>query len=331
MDEFKLRELKDLRDKIIKRHFILIFISSIISIITTIYFFKIKHQTNSFHFFLLLLALHSPIYIFILTKTKHSINKYQYIAGFSLVLILIYSISIIIYAKTIYYQFFCYLITLCIYHYTEFFSELLFHFQDIQKDAFLIYQNIRWVISTSASFMESLVGTYYFSEYKNIKILFILGLLMTIIGQYFRIAALFTGKSNFTHKIQLKKRKNHTLVKYGVYRICRHPSYFGFFLWSVGIEIMCVNPLCTIAFSIILFKFFKQRIEFEEEYLIRFFGMEYIKYRREVSCLMPFIDIDKQIEKKNLEKYLIHHEDEKDNEEIYKFLNDDNENKDKNE
>ena len=207
MDEFKLRELKDLRDKIIKRHFILIFISSIISIITTIYFFKIKHQTNSFHFFLLLLALHSPIYIFILTKTKHSINKYQYIAGFSLVLILIYSISIIIYAKTIYYQFFCYLITLCIYHYTEFFSELLFHFQDIQKDAFLIYQNIRWVISTSASFIESLVGTYYFSEYKNIKILFILGLLMTIIGQYFRIAALFTGKSNFTHKIQLKKEK----------------------------------------------------------------------------------------------------------------------------
>ena len=302
MDEFKLRELKDLRDKIIKRHFILIFISSIISIITTIYFFKIKHQTNSFHFFLLLLALHSPIYIFILTKTKHSINKYQYIAGFSLVLILIYSISIIIYAKTIYYQFFCYLITLCIYHYTEFFSELLFHFQDIQKDAFLIYQNIRWVISTSASFMESLVGTYYFSEYKNIKILFILGLLMTIIGQYFRIAALFTGKSNFTHKIQLKKRKNHTLVKYGVYRICRHPSYFGFFLWSVGIEIMCVNPLCTIAFSFILFKFFKQRIEFEEEYLIRFFGMEYIKYRREVSCLMPFIDIDKQIEKKKFGK-----------------------------
>ena len=37
MDEFRLRELKDLRDKIIKRHFILIFISSIISIITTIY------------------------------------------------------------------------------------------------------------------------------------------------------------------------------------------------------------------------------------------------------------------------------------------------------
>ena len=79
---------------------------------------------------------------------------------------------------------------------------------------------------------------------------------MTIIGQYFRIAALFTGKSNFTHKIQFKKRKNHVLVKYGIYSICRHPSYFGFFIWSVGIEIMCVNPLCTIAFAYILFKFF---------------------------------------------------------------------------
>ena len=331
MDEFKLKELTQLRNKIIQRHIALIFLSLLISIITIIFYSVIKKSINPLFLFLLLLLFHSPIYIFIFKKTEHSHHKYQYIAGFSLILIFSYSITIIFITKTIYYQFFCYLITLCIYHYTEFFSELLFHFQDLQKDAFLIYQNKNWVISTSASFIETLLGTYFFHKYKNIKILFILGLLMTIVGQYFRIAALFTGKSNFTHKIQIKKRKNHVLVKYGIYKICRHPSYFGFFIWSVGIEIMCVNPICTIAFTYILFLFFKNRTEFEEEYLIRFFGMEYIKYRREVSSLMPFIDISKSVEKRNLRKYLENHPDEANNEEIINFLNDGDDKEDSNE
>ena len=322
MDECKLKELTELRNSIIKRHIILIFLSLIISITTIISFFILKEKANPLYLFLLLLLFHSPIYIFIFIKTKNTHHKYQYMTGFSLILILSYSISMIFITRTIYYQFFCYLITLCIYHYTEFFSELLFHFQDLQKDAFLLYQNKNWVISTSVSFVEVLLGTYFFHEYKNIKILFIIGLLMTIAGQYFRIAALFTGKSNFTHKIQLRKRKSHVLVKYGIYKICRHPSYFGFFIWSVGIEIMCVNPICTIGFAIILFLFFKNRIQFEEEYLIRFFGMEYIKYRREVSSLMPFTNINKGVEKSNLRKYLENHPEEISNEAINNFLND---------
>ena len=321
MDELKLRELKDLRDTIIKRHIILMTLSFIISITVTISFFIIKKQTNSFLFFLSIFLCHIPVYIFIFFRTENSNFRYQYIAGFSLILILCFSLALIIFTQTKYYQILCYLITLTIYHYTEFFSEVLFHFQDLQKDAFLIYENKRWVISTLSSFAESILGVYFFYEYKNIKILFILGLIMTIIGQYFRIASLFTGKSNFTHKIQLKKRKNHVLVKYGIYSICRHPSYFGFFIWSVGIEIMCVNPICTIAFAYILFQFFKARIELEEEYLIRFFGMEYIKYRRQVGVLMPFINISKETEKNNLIKYLKNHEDEKNNQEIIDFLN----------
>ena len=321
MDELKLRELKELRDTIIKRHIILMSLSFIISITVTISFFIIKKQTNSFLFFLSIFLCHIPVYIFIFLRTENSNFRYQYIAGFSLILILCFSLALIIFTKTKYYQILCYLITLTIYHYTEFFSEVLFHFQDLQKDAFLIYENKRWVISTLSSFAESILGVYFFYEYKNIKILFILGLIMTIIGQYFRIAALFTGKSNFTHKIQLKKRKNHVLVKYGIYSICRHPSYFGFFIWSVGIEIMCVNPICTIAFAYILFQFFKVRIELEEEYLIKFFGMEYIKYRRQVGILIPFINISKEFEKNNLIKYLKNHEDEKNNQEIIDFLN----------
>ena len=323
MDEFKLKEFKDLRDSIIKRHIFLILTSIIISTVVTISFFIIKQQTNSFIFFLSTFLCHTPIYIFIYFKIKNSNFRYQYIAGFSLILILCYSISILLFTQTKYYHIFFYFITLSIYHYAEFFSELFFHFQDLQKDAFLIFDNKRWVIATLSSFMEYLIEAYFFYKYKNIKFFFIIGLIMIIIGQYFRIAALFTGKTNFTHKIQFRKRKSHVLVKHGVYSICRHPSYFGFFLWSVGIEIMCVNPLCTIGFTYILLLFFKLRIEIEEKYLITFFGMEYIKYRRDVRSLIPFINISKEDEKQCLKKYLENHEDEKNDFDIYNFLNDD--------
>ena len=309
MDDLKLKELTNLRNEIIKRHLILIILSLIISLFSSIFYFYIKQKINSFYFLLILISCHCPIYLIIYHYEKHSNLRYQYLMGFSLILILGYSLAVIFIVKTIYYQFFCYLITLSIYHYTEFFSELLFHFKDLQRDAFLIYENKKWVIATLASFIETLLGTYFFHKYKNIKILFFIGLLMTIVGQYFRIAALFTGKHNFTHKIQLRKRKNHVLVKEGVYKICRHPSYFGFFIWSVGIEIMCVNPLCTIAFSYILFIFFKKRIEIEEEYLIRFFGMEYIIYRRDVGTIIPFANISEETEKKNLNKYFEIHKD----------------------
>jgi protein-S-isoprenylcysteine O-methyltransferase len=263
------------------------------------------------------------MYIYVFLSEIKPKKRYQYSMGISLILILCYSSSIIIFKRTKYYQILLYLITLCIYHYTEFFSELLFHFKDLQKDAFLVYQNKNWVISTTSSFVEYFIEIFIFPKLKSIKILFILGLIITVIGQYFRIAALFTGKSNFTHKIQLTKRKTHVLVKHGIYSICRHPSYFGFFIWSVGIEIMCVNPLCIIAFTYILFKFFKNRIEVEEKYLIKFFGMEYIKYKREVGILMPFINLDKESEKKCLKLYLEEHEDEINDEEINNFLNDD--------
>lgn len=322
MDELRLRELKEYRDQIIQKHIALISLSFFISITFSLIYFIILHGKSAINFLIIVSFLHSPLYLYILLSEKKPKKKYQYSMGTTLVLILCFSLSIILFTNTIYYQILLYFITLCIYHYAEFFSELFFHFKDLQKDAFLIYENKMWVISTLSSFAESIIGTFFFHKYKNNVIIFLVGLIMTIVGQYFRIAALFTGKTNFTHKIQYNKRKNHVLVKHGVYSICRHPSYFGFFIWSVGIEIMCENPICTVAFTYILFKFFKNRIQIEEKYLIKFFGFEYIKYRREVGILLPFINIDRETEKENLEIYLEDHEDEKEDKDIINFLND---------
>lgn len=48
-------------------------------------------------------------------------------------------------------------------------------------------------------------------------LLFVLGLAGLLIGQYFRIAAEFTAKHNFSHVISTEKEENHRLVRHGVY------------------------------------------------------------------------------------------------------------------
>ena len=302
MDEKGKDKLFSERKTMLKIHLIIILIS-IPLIAIGFLFLKIYLSKNYFSYFLIQLFLYLILSLIILLKSNKS-KKDHYLIGLSLSIIFSFSISMTFFSNSIYYPLYIYFITLCIYHYSEYLSVLIYHFDMISCEYFLIDHSKSWVISTLASFAEMIIGTYFFDKYKKIKILFFIGLIMTIIGQYFRIAALFTGKTNFTHRIRYNKNDEHELITYGVYSLSRHPSYFGFYIWSVGIEIMCCNPICTIAFIIVLFRFFKHRILIEEELLIQFFGEKYLEYKKNVGILIPFISMDKEKEEKNLKIYL---------------------------
>jgi protein-S-isoprenylcysteine O-methyltransferase len=302
MEEKETNEILSKRKKMINIHIIII-LTSIPQIIIGFLYFKIFSYNSYINYTFLQLFIFLLLSLIIFLKANKS-EKNHYLIGLSLSIIFSFSISMTFFTYTIYYPLYLYFITLCIYHYSEYLSVLIYHFNIISCEYFLIDHSKSWVISTLASFAEMIIETYFFDQYKKIKILFIIGLLMTIIGQYFRIAALFTGKKNFTHKIRYNKVDEHELVTHGIYSLSRHPSYFGFFIWSVGIEVMCCNPICTIAFTIILFNFFKNRIISEESFLIQFFGEKYLEYKKHVGILIPFIHMDKAREERNLKIYL---------------------------
>jgi protein-S-isoprenylcysteine O-methyltransferase len=197
-------------------------------------------------------------------------------------------------------RFSMYLASLGFYHWAEYLYVCLFHYENLNFDSFLLNQSIHYVEAIIVSFMEGIVTQIVFPEDLDLYIqladrpllingIIGLGLVMMVAGHYFRIMAEMTAGRNFNHQIQWERENSHRLVTDGVYRISRHPSYLGWYLWAVGTQVMMMSAISTILFIGSSWIFFNRRIKIEEKLLIEFFGEEYRKYQREVPIRIPFI------------------------------------------
>lgn len=131
-----------------------------------------------------------------------------------------------------------------------------------------------------------------------------------VVGQTIRSVAMAQAGSNFNHTVQVTRREGHVLVTGGVYSVLRHPSYFGFFWWGLGTQLVLGNGVCFVAYAVVLWRFFSGRIwsKFyffflllvlglcanrfvigEEKFLVAFFGEEYERYRKRSWVGIPGI------------------------------------------
>eukprot|EP01104_Vermistella_antarctica_P010029 TRINITY_DN2643_c0_g1_i4.p1 TRINITY_DN2643_c0_g1~~TRINITY_DN2643_c0_g1_i4.p1 ORF type:complete len:144 (-),score=28.04 TRINITY_DN2643_c0_g1_i4:4-435(-) len=140
-----------------------------------------------------------------------------------------------------------------------------------------------------ASFVEYFVELLLFPSLKSFSLPLYVGIIITAVGQIGRIVALHTARANFTHQIAEVKQEKHVLVTSGIYQLSRHPGYAGWFWWSVGTQVVMFNPLCIAAYAYTSWMFFKARIAYEEELLIKFFGDDYEKFKKSTRTLIPFI------------------------------------------
>lgn len=128
----------------------------------------------------------------------------------------------------------------------------------------------------------------------------------TLLGQLVRSKAMIDAGAAFTHEIAHEHVSSHKLIRTGLYaylpdregahllthgddRYVRHPSYAGFFLWALGTQMILGNGLCLAGYGWVLFRFFRERIQEEEKYLVDFFPAEYEKYRRICNSGFPCI------------------------------------------
>ncbi|RCI06762.1 hypothetical protein CU098_013769 [Rhizopus stolonifer] len=171
----------------------------------------------------------------------------------------------------------------------EYISTALFNPNTLTLDSYLINHGRQYHAAHSIAFLEFFIEYHFFPTWKRFNYISYLGLVLVIVGQACRTIAMFSAKHNFSHYIADYKERDHVLVKHGIYKIMRHPSYFGFFWWALGCQLLLSNPICFAGFIVVLQKFFSDRIAYEELTLQRFFGQEWTEYKAKTSTLMPFI------------------------------------------
>jgi protein-S-isoprenylcysteine O-methyltransferase len=177
---------------------------------------------------------------------------------------------------------------LVFFHASEYVLAVAFHGRrNVTASSLLISK--QYVLAMGFALLEHLTEILLFPKVKEYWLISIIGLLMVVMGEIIRKISVVTAKRAFTHVIRIYHDDQHQLVTHGVYRFMRHPGYSGFLIWAVGTQVMLCNPVSTVAFSLVLWRFFSRRIPYEEFFLRQFFGSEYEEYAQKVHSGLPFI------------------------------------------
>jgi len=115
----------------------------------------------------------------------------------------------------------------------------------------------------------------------------IAGITLIICGLLVRWFAIFSLKRQFTVDVSI--RRNHRMVKEGIYRLLRHPAYAGSLLSFLGLGVYFSNYLSVLIIFVPICVAFLHRVHIEEEALIHAFGSEYLDYCASTKRFIPGI------------------------------------------
>ena len=185
-----------------------------------------------------------------------------------------------------------YVILMSTFHYMEFLTTALTNPANLSVDSYLLNHSSQYALAAMASWVEYLLEYWAFGSIKTTNYLRIssFGVIICIVGDCIRKLAMFHAGRNFNHIVQGTKAKEHELVKNGLFSIVRHPSYLGWFLFSIGTQLVLSNPVCLVAYAFVTWHFFAERIYVEEYILLQFFKDDYENYQNSVRYTgIPFV------------------------------------------
>lgn len=162
---------------------------------------------------------------------------------------------------------------LAVFHFLEFFITATYNEPKADLSSFLISSNgSAYNIAHTIAAAECLTSHLFFpgAYFSGPAFLFggeagrlSLGMFLIIVGQAVRSLAMIHAGTNFSHQVQQSRQEGHTLVTTGIYGWLRHPSYFGFFWWAIGTQLVMGNVVSLVGYCVVLWWFFEARIERE--------------------------------------------------------------------
>jgi len=182
-----------------------------------------------------------------------------------------------------------YLAFLAFFHFSEYVATGLSNPHNLSFDSFLVNHSAQYGVAMVVSWIEFGLQVWLLPGLKSQPLITGIGVFMCLVGETVRKAAMIEAGRSFNHLVQSTKAEDHKLVTSGVFSWCRHPSYAGWFLWSLGSQLILVNPICLVLYGLVSFSFFNERIYVEEYTLLKFFGQEYRDYQSKVGPGIPGI------------------------------------------
>ncbi len=146
----------------------------------------------------------------------------------------------------------------------------------------------RLVVAAVGGFtLLQLMGVSYWA-YDNSDLGQVWGLMLVLVSVVASIYARREIGHNWSHAAEYQIKKDHQLVKTGIYRYIRHPIYTTLILSVVGTELV-VGSYLVVVFSIALPVIAYIQARREEALLIQKFGQKYIDYMKKTKMFVPFM------------------------------------------
>ncbi|KAJ5387033.1 hypothetical protein N7509_009574 [Penicillium cosmopolitanum] len=185
--------------------------------------------------------------------------------------------------------------TLSLFHFLEFFITAHYNTTTATVSSFLLTSN-GWAYNAAhgSALLECALSLWLWPNSPTRSspagpVCVVLGFILVILGQIIRSLAMAHAAANFNHHVQSRHKDGHVLVTSGVYAVLRHPSYFGFFWWGLGTQLVLGNVVCFVLYGVVLWRFFASRIRTEESFLINFFADDYVQYKKNTRVGIPGI------------------------------------------
>lgn len=175
------------------------------------------------------------------------------------------------------------------FHLLEFWITALYNPHAASSDSFLVNHSVAYTAAALSSWVEFGLRLCFAPSWNVSPSIVWLGCAMLVVAQGLRSTAMAVAGQSFNHFIQRSKADTHILITHSVYRVFRHPSYVGFFYWSIATQIVLGNLLNVLFYTVFSWSFFHRRIAYEEESLQSFFPDEYAEYANRTYSGIPFI------------------------------------------
>lgn len=197
---------------------------------------------------------------------------------------------------------------LSLFHFFEYYTTARYNLPAVRASSFLLFSNGRaYNMAHTLATIEIVVSNFLpaYQSYLVHPLTIAAGLVLVFFGQTIRSIAMAQAGTSFNHTPVQTRKEDHVLVTKGMYNYSRHPSYFGFFWWALGTQLLVGNKVCFVGYALALWKFFHSRIigksvrsfrtfcadcpSAEERTLVEFFGKDYEAFRKRTPTGIPFI------------------------------------------